>query len=1243
MNRLNFMLIVVLLLLVVPSAARAEVTYPGSYVTGLNKHFDIASASPVSPYLITGQGQCFDPTHFDVNGNYDRLFLVCDNDAGTNANSGLYSANIYDGTYTDRLALGGAASALEHAQDCVVDENGSVYVCYDYTPQVWRVDNPSGPGTPFETLLVGNYDAGGDDDPVCIDLVPPGFGGSFEAGFDVVLFDNGMNDNAFEALVVIDKNSTPSIPLAAVLWTENTGKGMYSTCSKFDGYAYNVFHAGAMLPTDTVGSETLPYISRTKADGVWHRVYLNDPDMAMQVDNSIEANPVDGSIWLPNRVSGEDHIIYRVDVANATSLGGGDVLAEVSEEIIITGNDGYNVVTNGICISPDGKYLVLEAPNGNAGNTSLPDSLYVYDLVSDYGDVSVDPLLVNLAEEGETSGTYTIVLDQEPNANVVVTATPKPAGQVKINGGSTVTLTFTVANYNTPQTITVSAVDDVVKEGNHSVRVQHTAVSSDSVYNGVYIYPCVANITDNDVAGVIIDETGGSTDVAEGGANDIVLVSLLGEPNNDAGNATVMVTLTVNDPINETTVDAGSGASDAVTLTFTMSGGASPWSMPQAVTVAAVDDNDEEGNHAGRINITVDSNNDTSGFDAVTVDNLWVNVTDNEAFTGVPVGKWLFNSASLSIPHPGSLADTSTVDADYDADVDFDSEVTTMTQNVDPEYLIAETPTPAADPNYDIIVFAGDVGNYMPQDAISVEAWFARDATTGNAALLACGVDTGVFERGFRLNGGNFDGAMNFAVAVEGYENDDSMQYVSSTTIPEVGQWVHVVGIWDGSKQQIYVDGLLENELERNPGGIDYSDTDFTFGLCTWIDDNEHNSFSGSMEHLRMYNYALDASTIMDHYVTMPPGSLTTVTESDGSTSVLEEGPTNDTYTLVLDIAPDANVYIVAEPPIDLDLGAGAGVSIELTFTTGNWNTEQTVVVTSVDDDELEGDEFLTIEHSISSAGDTDFDRSGVRKVYVTGHDNDCGLWGFNPMDFNEDCQVDLLDYSWFAMSWANCSQPYTTGCGRDFLDELVGYWSLDEDFRSDYALPNDGTPVGVGEPNLVAAKIGKGIQLYGDDYITIDDVAKFATGNTVSVSAWINTTSTSGGDRYVVATNTATGGNVLLFGVKQTGIVNIYNGTTYNAGDPGELNDGQWHLIGYSQDETTLKIFIDGQLRGSFTTTTVFSSDDLWSIGQEYDGGLSKGNFWIGVVDEVCIWNRALRADHMLDLWNSGNGRTPF
>jgi hypothetical protein len=108
-----------------------------------------------------------------------------------------------------------------------------------------------------------------------------------------------------------------------------------------------------------------------------------------------------------------------------------------------------------------------------------------------------------------------------------------------------------------------------------------------------------------------------------------------------------------------------------------------------------------------------------------------------------------------------------------------------------------------------------------------------------------------------------------------------------------------------------------------------------------------------------------------------------TVTESSGSTAVTEGGST-DSYTVVLDSAPSANVVVtVATVSSDISLSTST-----LTFTTSNWDTPQTITVTAVDDSSVESTETATITHTAVSS-DGDYNGISIASVTTAITDND--------------------------------------------------------------------------------------------------------------------------------------------------------------------------------------------------------------------------------------------------------------
>lgn len=93
-----------------------------------------------------------------------------------------------------------------------------------------------------------------------------------------------------------------------------------------------------------------------------------------------------------------------------------------------------------------------------------------------------------------------------------------------------------------------------------------------------------------------------------------------------------------------------------------------------------------------------------------------------------------------------------------------------------------------------------------------------------------------------------------------------------------------------------------------------------------------------------------------------------TITESDESTIVSEGGGIIDSYEIVLNTAPTADVDITVTPDGESSLnGAAAGEAIILTFTPTDFSTPQVITVNGVADENFDGEHTSTITHSAES------------------------------------------------------------------------------------------------------------------------------------------------------------------------------------------------------------------------------------------------------------------------------------
>ena len=99
----------------------------------------------------------------------------------------------------------------------------------------------------------------------------------------------------------------------------------------------------------------------------------------------------------------------------------------------------------------------------------------------------------------------------------------------------------------------------------------------------------------------------------------------------------------------------------------------------------------------------------------------------------------------------------------------------------------------------------------------------------------------------------------------------------------------------------------------------------------------------------------------------------------------IDEGATA-TYTVVLDTQPTGDVTVTVNDPSNTDITASPE---SLTFTPDNWDEEQTVTVTAVDDEIDDDSETMTLTHTVASPDDSDYDGIKAGSVDVSITDND--------------------------------------------------------------------------------------------------------------------------------------------------------------------------------------------------------------------------------------------------------------
>lgn len=206
------------------------------------------------------------------------------------------------------------------------------------------------------------------------------------------------------------------------------------------------------------------------------------------------------------------------------------------------------------------------------------------------------------------------------------------------------TYTFTPANWNTAQTVTVAAVDDNNIEGTHTTRIFHAVTSTDSNYNNKAVPSIEVTINDNETGGdtrVVITETGAETMVVEGGATDTYTLALSKAPSSS-------VTINLQTIVNNYGTYTAEVTVSPTSVTFNSSN----WNTPRTITVTAVNDTINEGpeiTQIGHIIATTDS-----AFKEVNAPTLNVIVADNESNGSSTVSLLQTQNSTLALEGGGA-------------------------------------------------------------------------------------------------------------------------------------------------------------------------------------------------------------------------------------------------------------------------------------------------------------------------------------------------------------------------------------------------------------------------------------------------------------------------------------------------------------------------------------------------------------------------------------------------------------
>jgi|GEM_PF-3419269 hypothetical protein len=354
-----------------------------------------------------------------------------------------------------------------------------------------------------------------------------------------------------------------------------------------------------------------------------------DDIVTVQFNTGSQLNPIPDIIFDPNNWNVPQTVIVSAfDDINVEGIHSGMITHQ-----LISNDEDYNiVVTREVAVEISDNDELEPPPTGDASVQIIPGNL-------------------TISESGiGTEGSYEFVLTAIPTSPVTISfTTGNQINQIP-------PITFNSTNWNIPQTVTFTAVDNAVVDGDRAINILHSISSEDERYSQLILADVTVNITDDDTASppnpnpndpvpaVQIDTIDNRIDVSEAGITDLYTVVLTTQPTSE-----VIVSITPDSQVN-----LGNGTDTPIELVFTPDN----WDNFRVVDVAAADDTVVETDvHTSTINHNVTSldpdygSNPLITIDGIANNNLTVNIEDNDEPLppGTPGVRLIQNARSLNV------------------------------------------------------------------------------------------------------------------------------------------------------------------------------------------------------------------------------------------------------------------------------------------------------------------------------------------------------------------------------------------------------------------------------------------------------------------------------------------------------------------------------------------------------------------------------------------------------------------
>ena len=235
----------------------------------------------------------------------------------------------------------------------------------------------------------------------------------------------------------------------------------------------------------------------------------------------------------------------------------------------------------------------------------------------------------------------------------------------------------------------------------------------------------------------------------------------------------------------------------------------------------------------------------------------------------------------------------------------------------------------------------------------------------------------------------------------------------------------------------------------------------------------------------------------------------------------------------------------------------------------------------------------------------------------------------------------------------ANAPTSVSTNCQTltgTLANGLVGYWPFCGNANDASGNGNNGLVNGA---TLTSDRFGNANSAYSFDGVNdyINGFVNNSNLSDLSYSVWVNTPNTSGGTFIHLGSDNGSpncnGVSLGNFSAPSANLVGHYSCIGF-FNSSASFTPNQWSLFTMVNQNNILYFYVNGNLLSQITTTGFNNPDNNFWFGSTYSNYIAM---FSGKLDDIGIWNRALSASEIQQLytqgqttytWSPGNATTP-